>query len=170
MAPQSASAPSDDQRSMAVVNSLVTAADGDTLYRDVYLRRASEILSPIVSEPQFEAMAANRAEGERLRAQVRLAVARQEWERVRELGTRAAALQQSLHHLQGALAVAEKVYGAPAVVPDPLSPGLLTFCRRWSQADQARDEACAALAHLAREHVDMRTLYDARKRALEAQA
>ncbi len=168
MVPQSGSVPSDEQRSMAVVSHLVTAADGDTLYRDVYLRRASEILSPIVSEPQWAAFVANRAEVERLRTQARLAVAHQEWERVRELGTRAAALQQSLQRLQESLAVAEAVYGAPAVVLDPLSPGLLSFCRRWSQAAQARDEVCAALSRLAREDVGMQTVYAARKGALDA--
>lgn len=168
MVRQSEFAPSDAQRSMAVVSYLVTAADGDTLYRDVYLRRASEILSPIVSEPQCEAVVANRAEVDRLRAQARIAVAHQEWERVRELGTRAAALQQSLQRTQGSLAVAENVYGAPAVVLDPLSPGLLSFCRRWSQAAQARDEVCTALAHLEREDVAMRMLYSARKGALVA--
>jgi hypothetical protein len=168
MVRQSRSAPSDEQRSMAILSHLVTAADGDTLYRDVYLRRASEILSPIVSEPQYEAIVANRAEVERLRAQVRVAVARQEWERVRELGTRAAALQQSVQRAPGTLAVAENVYGAPAVVPDPLSPGLLAFCRRWSQAAQARDEACAALAHLGREDVDKQSFYAARRAALGA--
>ena len=33
---------------LATVARLVTAADGDTLYRDVYLRRAAELLSPII--------------------------------------------------------------------------------------------------------------------------
>ena len=169
MVRQSGSSPqSDEQRSLAIVSHLVTAADGDTLYRDVYLRRAAEILSPIVSEPLCEAMVANRAEVERLRPQVRLAVARQEWERVRELGKRAAALQQSIQHVHGPLAVAESVYMAPAVAPDPLSPGLVAFSRRWSQAAQAREEACAALAHLGRADVDMQALYAARKAALDA--
>jgi hypothetical protein len=167
MVRQSGSPLSDEQRSMAVVSHLVTAADGDTLYRDVYLRRASELLSPIVSEPQWEAMVANRAEVARLRAQARLAVAHQEWERVRELGTRAAALRHSVESVQGSLAVAEIVYGAPAVALDPLSPGLLSFCRRWSQAAQARDEVCAALTALGREDVGMRTLYAARKGTLD---
>ncbi len=168
MVRQSGSALSDEQRSMAVVSHLVTAADGDTLYRDVYLRRAAEILSPIVSEPQYDAVVANRTEVARLQAQARLAVAHQEWERVRELGTRAAVLQQSVQGVHGSFAVAETVYGTPTVVLDPLSPGLLSFCRRWSQAAQARDEVCAALGHLGRDDVGMRTLYAARKGALDA--
>jgi hypothetical protein len=37
-------------RVLATIARLITAADGDTLYRDVYLRRAVELLSPIVPE------------------------------------------------------------------------------------------------------------------------
>jgi hypothetical protein len=39
----------DRDRVLATVTRLVTAADGDTLSRDVYLHRAAELLSPNVT-------------------------------------------------------------------------------------------------------------------------
>ena len=168
MVPQSGAARSDEHLALAAVSHLVTVADGDTLYRDAYLRRAAEILSPVISERQRDAVIANRAEIARLRAQARLAIAQQEWDRLRDLGTRAATLQRMVLDLQGSLPLAEALYRAPAVALDPFSPGLLPFCGRWSQAAQARDEVCASLTALGREDVEMGALYAARKTALGA--
>jgi hypothetical protein len=41
----------DDTQALRLIARLLIAADGDTLYRDVYLRRARELLAPIVSDP-----------------------------------------------------------------------------------------------------------------------
>jgi hypothetical protein len=48
-------------RVLATITRLVTAADGDTLYRDVYLHRAAELLSPIVTEQNYAASLGSRA-------------------------------------------------------------------------------------------------------------
>jgi hypothetical protein len=168
MARQSQSPQAEQDRVLATIARLVKAADGDTLYRDVYLRRAAEILSPTITEERYESALTNREQLTRLQAQARAAIARQDWEQVRELGTRSTDLQRALDAEQAAVTAAESVYGAATVMLDPLSPGLTSFSRRWSEAAQARAEVSAALAELAREDPAARELYAARQGVLDA--
>src|SRR5215467_5827463 len=107
-----------------VVELLVRAADGDTLFRDLYLLRARELLSPLFAESRYRSAAGEREEAERCLQQARVATARRDWERVRDLSSRAAALQEGLKATQELHALAESVYGAPAVATDPFSPGI----------------------------------------------
>src|SRR5262249_61193483 len=83
----------DQGRTSTVVTQLVPAADGDTLYRDVYLRRAAALLSPVITEERHRAALGERERATKLLAQARAAVERQDWARVRELGAQTARLQ-----------------------------------------------------------------------------
>jgi hypothetical protein len=169
MAKQSASGAGQDDP-LATVARLVTAADGDTLYRDVYLRRAGELLAPIVTQAHYESALTSRDQLTSLLAQARAAVGRQDWAQVQELGNRAADLKHSLDTEQASLSAAETVYGAPVVALDPFSPGLTTSSKRWSGAAQARAEVSKALVELARDDPGAAQLYAARRSALEALA
>jgi hypothetical protein len=104
----------------------------------------------------------------RLLAQARTAVTRNDWAKVRELGTRAAALQTSLDAEQEVLALAASVYGAPAVALDPLSPGLARFTKRWSAAAQAQsDGEPAGLLSVASVAANLRATASTAARAFE---
>jgi hypothetical protein len=159
---------SDSERNnvLSTVTRLVTAADGDTLYRDVYLRRGAEQLAAIVSEARYESALTSREQLNTLLAQARAAVGRQDWAQVREVGTRAAELRRSLDSERETLAAADAVYTAPAVVPDPLSPGIPIATPRWTNAAQVRQEVSAALTELVRDDAAFGQFYAARQRAL----
>jgi len=156
----------DKERVLATVTRLVTAADGDTLYRDVYLHRAGELLSPIVTEASWIASLGSRDQLARLLAQARAAVDQQDWASVHETGARAASLQRSLDADKAVHAVAESIYAAPPVVLDPFSARLTS--KRWGSAAQARADVVATLGELARDDEARRDLYAARQRAIEA--
>jgi hypothetical protein len=158
----------EQDRVLATVARLVTAADGDTLYRDVYVQRAAELLSQIVTEARWQSAIAGREQATRLLAQARAAVARQDWQEVRELGKRAADVQHSLGAEEAVLSAAEAVYGAPTVVLDPLSPGLPPSSKRWPGPAEACAAVVAALTELERDDPADRELYTARRRAIEA--
>jgi hypothetical protein len=83
----------DDQSSNVseIVGLLIRAADGDTLVRDLYLLRARELIAPDFAESRYRSVVGQREEAERSLQQARLAAARRDWERVRELSSRAAA-------------------------------------------------------------------------------
>jgi hypothetical protein len=85
-----------ETHALATITRLVIAADGDTLCRDVYLRRALELLAPIVSEASWAAALTGHEQLARLLSQAQAAVARRDWPQVREVGARATALQRSI--------------------------------------------------------------------------
>jgi hypothetical protein len=99
-------------------------------------------------------------------SQAQAAVARRDWSQVRDISARTAALQRSLRSDEGLMDAAGTVYGAPAVVVDPLSPGLAS--RRWPSAAQAVAEVTAALGELASGDAPLREHYVTRARALAA--
>src|SRR5262249_5161293 len=107
-----------------VVGLLARAADADTLFRDLYLLRARELLALLFAESRYRGVAGERTEAERSLQQARIAASRRDWERVQELSSKAAALQQSLQATQDLCTLAASIYDAPAVTPDPFSPGL----------------------------------------------
>src|SRR5262249_30847250 len=131
--------------------------DGDTLFRDLYLLRARELLTPIFAESQYRTAVGEREEAERSLQQARLAAARRDWEHVRELSGRAASLQQELETTRDRRAMGGASYDAPAVGLDVFSPGvtrgkdprsvhadLLDALGRLGQADAARADLYAA--------------------------
>ncbi len=159
---------SDEQaRVLAIVARLATAADGDTVYRDVYLQRAAALLSPIVSNEHYQGSLTSREQLERLLAQARAAINREDWLQVRDLGARASAVQKALDAEKDLLAVAETIYGAAVTALDPLSPGV-TGSKRWAEPARAREEVCAALAKLEADDPTAHALYTARRKVLDA--
>jgi hypothetical protein len=147
---------------------LTTAAAGDTLMRDLYLARARSVLEPICSETRYRAALGDRATVDRLLAQSRAAVGRQDWKQVEELAARAAQLRRGLESEQAGLAVAEEVYDARPVALDPFSRGLARFAK--VDAASVRTETLGALERLARDDQEQRDLYLARKQAVAALA
>jgi hypothetical protein len=158
----------DEARVLATVARLVTAADGDTLCRDLYLGRAAQLLAPLVTEARYQDALRQQELLGRVLGQARAAVERKDWARVRELGARGADLRRGLDAEHETLAAAAAVYGAPAVALDPLSPGLTRLTKRWPDAARARAETSAVLAELTTEDPTAGTLYASRRKALDA--
>ena len=153
---------------LALTHLLATAAAGDTLMRDLYLGRARALLEPICSELRYRGALDDRATVERLLAQSRAAVARQDWKLVEELAGRAAPIRQALDAEKAALAAAEEAYGARPVALDPFSRGLARFLK--INAASVRTETLGALEKLARDDQEHRDFYLARNRAVAALA
>jgi hypothetical protein len=105
---------------------------------------------------------------DRLLAQSRAAVERQDWKQVKELAGRAAPLRHALDAEQTALAAAEEVYGARPVALDPFSRGLARVAK--IDAASARSETLAALEKLGRDDQEQRDFYAARTGAIAAVA
>jgi hypothetical protein len=145
---------------------LATAAAGDTLMRDIYLGRARAVLEPICSEARYRSALDDRTAVDRLLAQSRTAVGRQDWAQVEELATRAAQLRSALDAEKAALVAAEEVYGACPVAFDPFSRGLAQFAN--TDVARARRDTLAALERLARDDPEQRDLYVARSRIIAA--
>jgi hypothetical protein len=153
---------------VGVARLLAATAAGDTLMRDLYLARARTLLEPRCPEARYRSALDNRTTIDRLLAQSRAAVGRQDWEQVESLASRAAQLRRALDADEAVLGAAAEVYGAPPVALDPFSRGLAKFA--LTDATRARRETLAALERLQRDDPEQRELYAARSRAVEVLA
>ena len=154
-----------ETHALATITRLVIVADGDTLYRDVYLRRALELLAPIVSEASWVAALTGHEQLARLLSQAQAAVARRDWPQVREVGARAAALQR-LDRERPTTNGRGRWSTAHPRLWWTRSPGLTS--KRWASPAHAVAEVTAALAGLALGDAPLRDHYVAREQALAA--
>src|SRR4029077_19311553 len=88
--------PSESRGAVVLGRLLATAAAGDTLMRDLYLGRARALLEPICPEARYRKAVEDRVTVDRLLAQSRAAVGREDWAQVEQLATRAAQLRRAL--------------------------------------------------------------------------
>jgi hypothetical protein len=150
----------------AVIGLLARAADGDTLFRDLYLLRARELLAPVFAESRYRAALSERDEAARAMEHARIATAQREWDRVRELSGRAAALQRGLEATRDLFTLGESIYEAPAVAIDPFAPG--TSPAKGADLHTVHADVLDALTKLGTADSARADLYAARKTAVAA--
>ena len=96
----------------------------DTVFGDLYLRRARELLAPHLGEADFRALSRAQTEADLLPDRIRAAMGIQDWKVVQELSARLAMLKRRLQETAEIRGVAQKVYDLDDVLVDPFSPGL----------------------------------------------
>src|SRR4029077_7592671 len=94
----------------AVIGYLIKAAEADTAYRDLYLRRAAERLESSLPRAEYERLKEQPAALDQLMQETRQAVSQQNWTKVQELTEHASAMRSLLKDKQSELKVAEEVY------------------------------------------------------------
>lgn len=160
-----AQANSNSATPLDVVRDLITAADCDTVYRDLYLGRAATVLAPTLSRQQYrDARAADQAVAAAL-AESRAAALRLDWARVEEQAQRAEQLRSAAVARASTVELGEKVYDAPPTALDPFSPGLSELVA--ADPREMRTAALTALAALERADAERAAFYAARRSFLE---
>lgn len=154
---------------LALATLLADAADTDTVYRDVYLRRGATLLEHALTEPAFREREQLQREADDLATRGRAATFRRDWSQVAELATRAERLRTALADTAAVAAVAARVYDAAPVVLDPFSPGLgVTDTGREQR--RRRDQLVEHLQALGAGDAPRRTFYAARRAHVAALA
>ena len=102
---------------------VIEAGKTDTIYRDVYLRRARELLSPTLDEPGYRAIGSTQKKLDELVRHTRSAVVQSNWEKAAELSEQADRMRKAIDAQAGTVALAKDVYEADVVAFDPFSPG-----------------------------------------------
>ena len=139
----------------------------DTVYGDLYLRRARELLAPHLGEADFRALARAQTEADLLPDRIRGAMGIQDWKIVQELSGRLATLKRRLQETAEIRAVAQKVYDLDDVLVDPFSPGLRALAGVPSSALPAlRETGLRRLDQLRALDPAWEELYASRERAL----
>jgi hypothetical protein len=106
-----------------VVGLLIEAANGDTVFRDLYLRRARRLLSATLDESAYRAIGSMDKEIEDLMRRSRSAVLQRDWDQAANLSAQADALRQRKTAMGQLAAIGKDVYDADTVAFDPFSPG-----------------------------------------------
>ena len=142
------------------VQGLIEVADIDTVYRDVYLRRARGLLVGVLSLDEYRGMkGVQRAVDEAVR-ESKAAAMMQDWQRVAERAEHAEQLRRGAEAKAAVMTVGALVYDAPTVVIDPFSPGL----EKAGQAlGEVRDLAVRTLARLAKNDASLGGFYEGRR-------
>ena len=112
-----------DKNATNVVGLLVEVADGDTVYRDLYLRRARQLLSATLDESAYRAIGSTEKEIEDLMRRSRSAVLQRDWDQAANLSAQAESLRQQKASMGQLAAIGKDVYDADTVAFDPFSPG-----------------------------------------------
>ena len=145
-----------------VVKMLVDVGASDTVYSDLYLRRARELLGTVFPEPEYKALSGVQTEIDTAVKRIRAATAAQDWAAVASLAGRVDALRRhaAQHATLSTLGVA--VYETHDVSIDPFSPGF-AFLPGFGQELAAKREALVAkLKLLARADAPRAHLYESR--------
>src|SRR5215813_3114791 len=145
------------------VGLLIGAAQSDTIYRDVYLRRARDLLSPTLDQARYRALGSTQKEIDELMRRTRAAVLRHNWGEAAEVSARADHLRQTLVAMGHLAEIGKDVYEADMVAFDPFSPG--KHLGPQSQANQAalHTQLLDTLASLGKVDTNLGAFYEQRR-------
>lgn len=154
---------SKDANTIKIVGLLVEVAKLDTVYRDVHLRRARQLLKATLDESAYRSIGATEKEIDDLLPRSRTAVLHRDWTLAAELSGRIEELRQRVSKMAGLAKVGKEVYEADAVVFEPFSPGKhLGAQGQAGQADLHR-HLLSMLASLAKLDAGSSAIYEKRR-------
>jgi hypothetical protein len=156
---------------LELVSELIDTGNVDTVYRDVYLRRARTLMAGVLSTEEFQRLEREKDELATLPIVIGRAVEKADWARVKQLSSRGEGLRRAAEGKRRQLETARGVYGVTDVRLDPFSPGLLPFTRLAGRDLPAlRAGAVEHLRSLERADAEWKDFYGGRRAALQALA
>jgi hypothetical protein len=152
-----------DANALKIVDLLVEVAKLDSVYRDVHLRRARQLLSPMLDEFAYRAIGSAEKEINDLIRSSRSAVLQRDWGQVAELSARTDSLRQRVAAMGNLTRVGKEVYEAEAVVFEPFSPGKHLASQAQAAQPALRTQVIDTLASLAKLDVASGAFYEKRR-------
>jgi hypothetical protein len=146
----------------AVVKTLVDVRASDTVYGDLYLRRARELLGTVLSQSQYNALRGIQADIDAALKRIRVATASQDWGTVESLAARVDELRHNAAEKATLSTLGAAVYDTHDVSIDPFSPGLEFLPGFGKELAGRRDTLVAHLKGLARADAPRAHLYESR--------
>ena len=137
-----------DTNTTKTVGLLVEASKLDTVYRDLYLKRARQLLSATLDESAYRAIGSAEKEIEDLVRRSRSAVLQRDWGQVAELSAKTDGLRQRKAAMSKLADVGKELYEGDTVVFDPFSPGKHLGQQSEAKQPALRTELVATLASL----------------------
>jgi hypothetical protein len=110
------------------ISELIEVSKFDTLYRDLYLQRARELMSTTLSEAAYTNIKQGTAELGLLEHQLRASIEQGNWKRACEFTDRVSQIRKTAAAKSASIGLADVVYDKSTNVPmDPFSPGFHVF-------------------------------------------
>ena len=146
---------------LQTIGELIEVSKFDTLYRDLYLQRARELMSTTLSEAAYTNIKKGTAVLGLLEHQLRVAIGQGNWKQAGEFTDRVSQIRQTAAAKSASIGLAEVVYDRSANVPvDPFSPGFHVFLNASTETlREWREHALEILSRLARMDSSMQALY-----------
>ncbi|MGE5852233.1 MAG: hypothetical protein ACM35E_03750, partial [Deltaproteobacteria bacterium] len=148
--------------SLHTVGQLIEGGRIDTVYGDVYMRRARDYLSALLDESSYRAIGSRQKEIAELLRQTRSAVFERDWGKAAEISARADQMRRTMDGLTDVAAIAKNVYDADATAFDPFSPGKHLGPNAQARQNAFRAQVLEILASLGKEDPTLREFYDKR--------
>jgi hypothetical protein len=145
------------------VQLLVEVSGSDTVYADLYMRRARELLSSVLTQAQYNALKNIQRDVDEAIKQSKVATMSQDWKRVEALAGRVDELRRSAQEKTALSALGAKVYDAYGVSIDPFSPGF-DFLPGFDQdLAERRETLVDTLKRLAGADAPLAAFYESRR-------
>jgi len=152
-----------DANAMKAVGLLIEASNTDTVYRDLYLRRARQLLSAVLDESAYRAIGSTEKEIEDLMRRSRSAVVQRDWDQAAQLSAQAEGLRQRKEAMGSLASIGKDVYDADTVAFDPFSPGKHLGPQAEANQPVARKQLMDALASLGKLDPSFAASYEKRR-------
>ena len=152
-----------DANTIKAVNLLVEVAKLDTVYRDLHLRRARELLSSTLDEASYRAIGSTGKEIEDLTCRSRTAVLHRDWAQAADLSGRIDGMRQRLTKLGKLADIGKEVYDADIVAFEPFSPGKHLGPNAQAAQPSQRTQVIDALTALAKLDAGASAFYEQRR-------
>ena len=152
---------------LRLVEDLVENAAVDTVYGDLYLQRARDLLVPVLSEAEFAALQLLKTEARNLPNSIMVAMKQANWMEVKDLSTRMASVKRTLAEKESLRQLGEKIYKPGEPPMDPFSPGLQGLAGS-GDLQVLQHQLSAKLERLQTADPDWRGFYAARRSAIVA--
>ena len=146
-----------------VVQLLVDVGASDTLYADIYLRRARELLGSVLPAAQYSALKGIQRDIDEAVKQSKAATMLQDWQKVDTLAARVEGLRQNAQEKAALSELGAKVYDAAGVSIDPFSPGFESLPGHDQDLGGVRDALVDQLKALAGVDAALAAFYESRR-------
>jgi hypothetical protein len=152
-----------DANTIKIVSLLAQVANMDTVYRDVHLRRARQLLSSTLDESAYRAIGSTEKEIDDLMRRSRTAVLQRDWAQAAELSGRIDDMRQRITKMGNLANIGKDVYEADAVAFEPFSPGKHLGPNALAGQPSVRTQVVDALASLAKLDTGSSAFYEKRR-------
>jgi len=152
-----------DANTIKLVGLLVELAKLDTVYRDVHLRRARELLGSTLDESAYRAIGSTATEIDDMMRLSRTAVLHRDWGKAAELSAKIDSLRQRQTSMGNLAAIGKEVYEADSVAFEPFSPGKHLGTRAHEGQGEVLAQLLSTLASLVKLDPASSAFYEKRR-------